>query len=241
MRAGTTSLFRDLRSHPQILPPVTKEIHYFDYHHTEGERWYRAHFPTRRERSRSNAITGEATPNYLAHPFAAEWAAQELPATKFVVLLRDPVARAFSHWKLMTRLGHETLPFADAIEREVDRIESEWQRLLAEPEYPAVDWFRYSYIARGRYAEQLERWFAHIDRSRFLVIQSERYYAEPAAVWEGITSFIGVSGWEPENFSNVHGTLSNGPDPSLAAELRTRLASHNARLAELVGGAFHWD
>jgi hypothetical protein len=246
MRAGTTSLFRDLRAHPQVLPPVTKEIHYFDYHHGSGERWYRAHFPTARERSAGGdgsrvTVSGEATPNYLAHPHAAGWAAAELPETRFIVLLRNPVERAHSHWKLMRRLDHETLSFADALDAEERRLAPEWERMLEEPNYAAVDWFRYSYAARGHYADQLGRWFEAIDRNRFLIVRSEDYYAEPAEAWRRITRFIGISDWSPGNFSKVHGTASRGEDEEVLARLRTHFAPHNERLATLVGRDFAWD
>lgn len=242
MRAGTTSLYRDLKAHPQMLPPVTKEIHYFDYHHAEGERWYRAHFPTANQRARTGgSISGEATPNYLAHPHAAGWAARELPDTKFIVLLRNPVDRAFSHWKLMRRLGHETLGFAEAVAAEDGRIGKEWQRMLDDPHYAAVDWFRYSYAARGRYAEQLERWFGAIDEERFLIVRSEDYYAAPAEAWQRITDFVGLDAWSPPDFSNVHGTASSGPAPEVATRLREALAPHNAKLIDLIGEGFAWD
>ncbi len=245
MRAGTTSLFRDLKRHPQMLAPVTKEIHYFDYHHGKGERWYLAHFPTDGERSavrnrHGAALSGEATPNYLAHPFAPRWAAEELPDARFVVLLRDPVARAFSHWKLMTRIGHETLPFAEAVAREAERTGPAWERLAREPHYPAVDWFRHAYAGRGYYAEQLARWFDAVGRDRILVVRSEDYYAEPEAVWEKITGFVGLSGWNPGNFSKAHGTAARGIDPDVTARLRAVFAAPNAALADLLGRDLGW-
>lgn len=245
MRAGTTSLFRDLQKHPQMVPPMKKEIHYFDYHHADGLAWYRAHFPTSSERDvvqvrRGRSLTGEGTPNYLAHPYAPRWAADELPETRFIVLLRDPVERAFSHWKLMTRLGHETLPFAQAVARETDRIGPDWRRMQREPEHPAGDWFRFSYVARGRYAEQLERWFDAIDRSRFLVVRSEDHHSEPGETWDRIIAFIGADPWRPPDFSDAHGTASQGPDPDVAARLRTELAPDAERLTALLGANFAW-
>jgi hypothetical protein len=246
MRAGTTSLYRDLRAHPQVLPPVTKEIHYFDYHHGDGERWYHAHFPTDRQRSARAAaggvaVSGEATPNYLAHPHAARWAGVELPETRFIVLLRDPVDRAQSHWKLMRRLGHENLSFGDALDSEERRIAPEWARMMEEPHYAATDWFRYSYASRGHYAEQLERWFGVIDRKRFLVVRSEDYYAEPATAWSDITRFVGISDWAPGDFSKVHGTASREEDPEAMALLRSHFAPHNERLTKLLDREFDWD
>ena len=107
-------------------------------------------------------VTGEATPNYLFHPHAPWWVAAELPEARLVVMLRDPVARAHSHWKLNRRIGLEELSFEEALDREEERIAPDRRRLAGEPDYAAYDLFHYSYVARGEYAEQLERWFAAV-------------------------------------------------------------------------------
>lgn len=246
MRGGTTSLFRDLCAHPQMLAPLRKEIHYLDYHHADGERWYLAHFPTRRRRGavarrQGHAITGEATSSYLAHPHAPLWAAAELPHATYIVLLRDPVDRAFSHWKLMTRRGYEKLDFAEAIECEHERIAREWERMMRDPHYVAVEWFQYSYVAMGHYAEQLERWFDAVGRDRIIVVRSEDYFAHPDVAWTQVTRFVGLSSWHPDSFSNLHSTTSGGLDTDVAARLKAHFAPHNDKLARLLGADVGWD
>ncbi len=246
-RAGTTSLFRDLRSHPQVAPPIVKEIHFYDYNHAKGTSWYHAHFPTQAERDEvagagGHCLSGEATPNYLRHPHAARWAAAELPeTTKFIVTLRNPVDRAFSHWKLMTRLGLEELPFADAIAREADRIGPDWERMQRDPHHQARTYFRYSYAARGRYAEQLEEWFKRIDRSRILVVRTEDHYQRPAKTYADILEFLELGDWQPDRFSEIHATATSRPPTEVADRLRTEFAPHNRRLAELMERDFGWD
>ena len=237
-RAGTTSLFRDLKQHPQVIGAATKEVHYYDYNHGKGQRWYRSHFPTRRALARNPGqppVTGEATPNYLFHPHAPWWVAAELPEARLVVMLRDPVARAHSHWKLNRRIGLEELSFEEALDREEERIAPDRRRLAGEPEYAAYDLFHYSYVARGEYAEQLERWFAAVPRDRFLVVDSETMDRRPDETFAAVTDFIGVERWRPPSFSHAHG--STGSD--LAEETRARLDAHfephRRRLADLLG------
>ena len=237
-RAGTTSLFRDLKQHPQVIGASTKEVHYFDYHHATGERWYRAHFPTEQERDAhpcQPAVTGEATPNYLFHPHAAFWVAAELPEARLIVVLRDPVARAYSHWKLNRRIGLDELPFEEALDREEERTGPDRRRLEHDPGYAAHDLFHFSYAARGTYADQLEMWFGAIPRDRFLVVDSESLGDRPDETFAAITDFIGVERWQPPEYSHAHGSGAS----DLAEATRNRLEAyyepHQHKLAALLG------
>ena len=123
-RSGTTSLYRYLERHPAIAAASMKEIHYFSIDHWRGVEWYRAHFPTAMTRKivtwRGDARcqTGEATPYYLFHPLAPERIADALPDIRLVILLRNPIDRAFSHYLHEVALGIEELPFERAIDEE---------------------------------------------------------------------------------------------------------------------------
>src|SRR5947209_1159841 len=127
-KAGTTSLYRYLAAHPDIVASTRKEVHFFDINFWRGEWWYRSLFPLRRRLQRRPplrnrpAITGEASPYYLFHPFAPERAAQLLPDAKLIVLLRDPVERAWSHYRHEVANGRETMTFPDALAAEPARL-----------------------------------------------------------------------------------------------------------------------
>src|SRR5690606_34905253 len=167
-RGGTTSLWRYLLQHPLVprLFPAwnTKTSHYFEENWSRGEAWYRSHFPTDRQRAwlqrRRGAPprVGEAAPLYMFHPLVAERVAKLMPHVKLIVLLRDPVERAYSHWKERRTEGTEPLSFAEALEAEEERTAGEREKLIADPYYHsnAYDW--YTYRARGRYLEHLEPW-----------------------------------------------------------------------------------
>src|SRR5579875_2227906 len=100
-RCGTTSLFRALTCHPQVVRPTfNKGINYFDLNYYRGSHWYRGHFPiaelTRRRTARyGGPAVFEASGYYLYHPFAIERLARDLPSAKLVTMLRDPVERSF--------------------------------------------------------------------------------------------------------------------------------------------------
>lgn len=102
-RCGTTSLFRALIAHPQIARPTFhKGINYFDLNYTRGLDWYRGHFPIDRRHQPGedgSLVYFEASGYYVYHPFAMERMARDLPGVRVVVMLRDPVERAYSAYE----------------------------------------------------------------------------------------------------------------------------------------------
>src|SRR5580692_9445955 len=114
-RCGTTSMYRALSEHPEVRKAVLhKGVHYFDMNYGRGLGWYRAHFPL----ARGGGVTFESSPYYLFHPLAAERIAADLPGVKLIVLVRDPVERAYSAYTHERARGFETESFEQAIERE---------------------------------------------------------------------------------------------------------------------------
>jgi hypothetical protein len=239
-RSGTTSLFNYLAQHPDVLPPLGKEIHYFDLHYARGVRWYRGRFPFS-HRLRRGALTIDASPYYLAHPLAPQRAAQLLPEVKLVAVLRNPVDRAFSHYQHEVRDGRESLSFVEAIDREPARLAGEEERLRREPGYYSYNHHRYSYTRRGLYLEQLGRWLRHYPRSRLLVLQSERLFREPAAVSAALYDFLGLRRHGLKQYTVFYqGTYER----AIPADLRTRLVAffepYNRELYEWLGEEFDW-
>lgn len=230
-RGGTSSLYRALLSHPDVVRPLRKEIEFFSEHHRRGERWYRAHYPVR-----GKVIRLDATPQYLLHPHAARRAAQLLPAARMIVLLRDPVERAYSHWRHMRSLGFEDLPFETALEVEKGRIGPDLQRLLVEPDYRATTLMRYSYAIRGRYVEQLARWMRHYPREQFLVLPSEFVFADPTAALDRILRFLGIHSIRLPflNVSRVAASPEPPPSARAVANLRQYFEDANSGLRSLV-------
>ncbi len=124
-RCGTTSMYRTLAQHPNVLKAVKhKGIHYFDTDYQRGMDWYRAHFPLRRtadaveRRTGVRPLTFESSPYYMFHPLAAERIARDLPGVKVLVLLRDPVERAYSAHAHELARGFETEDFETALDLE---------------------------------------------------------------------------------------------------------------------------
>jgi hypothetical protein len=250
-RGGTTSLWRYLDGHPGILPtfPRVEQIkgtYFFDEEWQRGERWYRSHFPTDRQRARAARHLGyapvafEASPYYLFHPHAPTRARTVAPDALVVALLRDPVERAFSHWK--ERRNHtEPLAFAEALAAEAARTDGEEARMLADPTVVSPAHRHQTYAAQSRYAPMLERWFAAYGRDRVLVWAAEEFYADPQACCDTITDRLGLPRrhlGDPEPFN---AEPSADMDPEVRAQLRTAMADDIVAIEQLLGRSMPWD
>jgi hypothetical protein len=244
-RGGTTSLHRYLAQHPMVVPPQVKEVQFFSSPaFLRGPRWYRAHFPLRaslERRTGGRGATFEASPYYLFHPMAPERIARALPDARFVVLLRDPVERAYSHYRHSVQRGYETLSFEDAIAAEDDRLAGEADRMRTDPTYDSDPYRAFSYFRRGIYADQIAAWEQHVARERLLVLWSESLYADPAATYARVLAFVGLDPWKPPAFDVFE---RSRPAPGLAAGTRAELAHryepHDERLRARLGQDLPW-
>lgn len=250
-RCGTSSLYKYLGRHPQIAPSLRKEVGYFSASYGEDVSWYLAHFPVaiRRQlmqRVGHQLLAFEATPDYLLHPLAPVRVKTLLPDAKFVVLLRDPVERAFSHYLHMQRLGFEARTFEEAIESESETIAADLAQIHLDVGHNPKRFHRYSYLARGRYVEQLERWMGHFPRSRFLILDSAKLYSEPRATYQEILRFLELPAWAPGEFSNHSYVGTPAPsatamEPRVGQLLAEQFGEANQGLAALAGRDFPWN
>ena len=240
-KAGTSSLHDYLSQHPQVKPALAKEIHFLDYNFGRGEAWYRAHFPTHLEKWRGDfLLTGEGSPYYLFYPHAAWRAKQLMPRAKCIVLLRNPVERAYSHYQHQVRLGLEELSFEEALAQEATRLDGEFEKIILDDEYYSFNFQNYSYQARGMYAAQLERWFKHLPRAQFLIAQSELFYRNTAREFERVLDFLNLPRWLPQTFAVRNEGKYEKMNPNTRAQLTEFFAPHNARLYELLNIEFDW-
>jgi hypothetical protein len=250
-RSGTTSLYNYLVKHPDIVPAQRKEVHFFDYNYQKGLSWYRGQFPalpykyyveTIRKR---DLITGEASPYYMFHPYTPQRVAQLLPGVKLIALLRNPVERAFSHYCWEVGWGNEHLPFEDAIEQEDERIQVGAQKL---EKGTSFNHLHFSYVSRGKYAEQLEKWFAYFPQKQCLIIKSEDMYNNPANIFKQTLDFLHIPVRDPDIQTSRFMQYNSQKFPihkKMAPETRQRLVEifkpHNERLYNLFGRDFGWE
>lgn len=231
-KAGTTALFDYLSEDPGLSLSRVKEVHFFD---DESQDWttpdydvYHANFAPWDGRPR-----GEATPIYLYWPNCLERIAAYNRAMRLVILLRDPIERAWSHWKMEYARGAETQPFAWCIRQGRRRL------LDAEP------WGHhreFSYVERGFYGDQLEALFERFPREQVLVLRAEDLNRDPAAVLARLRKFLGLAPRDPPTPRQVHVGREMDYGSELTAEdmlfLHRLYAPDQARLAALAGFAF---
>ncbi len=240
-RSGSSSLFRYLHLHPQIRWARMKEVHYFDRHYARGERWYRAQFPI--SLGARAWLAGDASPYYMVHPQVPARAATMLPNARLIAILRNPVDRAYSHYQHVVRRGHTDLSFEDALEFEQQVAGEEMKRLAADPTYRSQLHEWHSYVARGQYAEHLERWLKHFPRDRLHVVVSEHMFADPNVVLPEVARFLGLPPHSVENPEElvVRGTYASPMNDSTRAQLVEHFRPHNRRLEQLLGREVGWD
>jgi len=249
-RCGTTSLYRALAGHPVVLKAVLhKGVHYFDTSYDRGLGWYKAHFPLQRsaekvtERYGVPAQTFESSPYYMYHPQAAARIAQDLPQAKLIVLVRDPVERAYSqHHHEVARDFEPERDFGGALALEPARLHRQEERLAEDPSYYSFAHQHHAYRARGEYARYLSVMAQHVGRERIHVVESERFFAEPQDVYDEVCDFLGLPTYlERPPFERHNARPRQSPmDPAIRQELDHHYQPHDDALAGWLGRTPIW-
>lgn len=249
-RGGTTSLWSYMSEHPGVLPlfPRAQRIkgtYFFDEQWERGTRWYLSHFPTEQTRSRTARrlghppVAGEASPYYLFHPLAPARARHVAPDATIIAVLRNPVDRAFSHWK--ERRNHtEDLPFAEALAAEPARTAGEEARIIADPGYISFAHRHQTYVAQSRYSAMLERWFDAYGPESVLVEAAETFYADPAAFLNRIWQRLELPPATGIDLTPRNAEPSDDMDPALREFLRDTLRPDIDATERLLGRPLPW-
>lgn len=246
-RGGTTSLFNYITRHSEIYPSFPKEVHYYSNHYHKGIDWYRSHFPLARTKSwaarRHNRtiMTGEATPYYLSHPRAPQRASRDLPNLLMIILLRNPIDRAYSHYYHEVNMGVETLSFEEAISREEERLAVELVKLQTDENYQSFNLQHFSYLSRGVYIDQLERWDRFFDREQMLILKSEKFFEEPLQSLHEVMAFLGVTRQELAGFKPYNASRYPQMDPSTKDHLKDYFKPYNQRLYQYLEENLGWE
>ena len=246
-RCGTTSLYDYLSNHPQIIPSPVKELFYFDDYYQRPIEWYKSFFPTEKQKEKlerdlvARVITGEASPSYFFHPYAAKRIKETLPQVKLILVLRDPIERAYSHYNHIKRLNREPLSFEEALAKEVERITPDIEKLAKDEFYKADQRRDYSYLTRGYYAKQLTEWYKYFPKEQLLVVQSEEFYRETPRVYNEIVEYLGLNSYTLPSFEAKNALKYAKMAPETKEKLKAYFAPKNEELYELLGKRFDWQ
>lgn len=182
-KAGTTALQQMLSQHPALHMPDQKELHFFDNedHFKNGKpnydnyhRWFSARH--------SWQLCGEATPSYIFLENAVSRVMQYNSSMKWIILLRNPVSRAYSHWNMQFTRGIEKLNFLDALEAEPHRLAN-----LSTTEYR-----KFAYRARSNYAVQIKQLFNYFDKKQCLFLTNETVRENSELALQNISTFLNI-------------------------------------------------
>jgi hypothetical protein len=136
--------------------------------------------------------------------------------------------------------GYEKLDFATAIAREDERLAGEEERIMSDPRYRSFAHKHYSYVARGMYAAQLERWYEHFAAGDVFVAPSEDLFSDPAGTLHRVQAWLGLAEHTPADLRSHNTRSYSSMDPEVRAQLRERFQPDNARLRALTGVTFPW-
>ena len=232
-RSGTTFVAEVLAKHPGVFltRPLIPEPKVCLYPHADGDAGHVQHYRQLFADAPAGVVRVEKTSNYFENDAARERLARVLPDAKFVFMLREPVARAYSNWKWSTKNKIETLPFAEAVELEGKR---------ANPLGPEREAARpFDYMLRGRYGTFAAAWYARFGRERIRFFLFEDAVRDPARFVFDLQEWLGVAQlpWSELQTSKVNATDpdANGLDPALAGVLRARVRPEIETFAQLTG------
>ena len=194
-KSGTTALDTYLREHPDICMAKYKEVHFFDrekyfLHPAVNYRHYHSFFNP----EYSTQIQGETTPSYMYWYAAPRRIWEYNPDMKLVIILRNPIERAFSHWNMQRERGVEKLKFMDALSAEENR------RYASRP----LQNKRFSYLDRGFYSEQIRRLRAFFPANQVLILRNQTLRHSPETVLKKIAEYLNINPFPKIKFSTIH-------------------------------------
>lgn len=180
-KAGTTSLHDVLNQHPDIYLPDFKEAHFFDFddNFEKGEQWYDK---TVFGKYAGQKIKGEITPSYTYFPEVPKRILDTVgPDIKLIFMFRHPVRRAWSHFQMHRLRGNEKLSFEEAVLAEPERLKQDMLTVS-----------RFSYMDRGFYSQQVERYLQYFPKENMQFIIFEEFVKDMAGHTAELLDFLGV-------------------------------------------------
>ena len=183
-KGGTTALDKYLRKHSDISMAVKKEVHFFD-----SDKYFKYWIPNYRAYHRffpntdKSKLVGESTPIYMYWPSAVDRMFKYNKDFKLIIILRNPILRAYSHWNMEKEFGNESRPFSEAIRTEATLISSD--------QYQAHEIF--SYLDRGLYSRQIKRLWRYFPKSQVYVMKSEELQSQPVRELNKLCEFLKIA------------------------------------------------
>ena len=253
-KGGTSSLYFYLSQHPSLLVPKTKELHFFDSKGPAPKKTYLKLFPKSYGTKKQSF---EATPRYIYYPGTARKIYNFNPNIKFIVMLRNPVDRAYSAWNMYREFEENKVHLKNFIKREKKDANDAIYSSLYKNGFPTFEtWIKEelnpgfskeiiepSIIRRGYYKEQLEVYFNFFPLESFLFLNFESFKYSPISNLEKISNFLNIATFknipldlEPKNKRNYTKKI----DPETYKQLEVHYKEKNKGLEKLINIPLSW-
>ena len=245
-KSGTTSLSGYLRQHPNLS--IITNVHFFEYILTNNLRWYKSHFPTNLQRyyvklkTGQNHVAGEDTATYLFHSLVPERIKKTIPHVKLIIILRNPVDRAYSNYQHQVREGLEIKTFEDAIKSELKRmglIEDNKKIKINNSDFDNATIF--SYLRHGIYVDRIKIWMTLFGKNQFLILNTEELAENTDKTLNKIFEFLDVPHYKIPDLRRRNVGKYEKMQESTREFLINFYKPHNQRLYKFLNRRFDWD
>ena len=243
-RCGTTSLYQHLPEHPCISKSPYDNMGFFNDNFHLGVNWYKSFFPTTFTRNKIKSKFGgflafDVTTKYMEEESTANNVYQTKPNMKIIIILRNPVDRAYSQYHLSVRQTAERRSFEDVVEENMNRLNKEsHEHYEIKPRFSAKE---DNYLKKGLYALQLKYWLKIFPRENILIVSTEEFESNQQIIYNKIFEFLNISKFEVKNTKK----MEKGNYLPMKSETRNLLLDyfrpHNHELFELINMEFDWD
>lgn len=256
-KAGTSALFKYLLQHPEVIGAQGKEVHFFSSQarYEMGFSFYENQFPE----ASNKALRLDASPSYLASPYAPKRIFEFDPNMKMIVLLRDPVDRAYSAWQMyrprykedrnwfvsgwLDYIGRSPSDFVRRNDNEIDDFDLYVSAEIKLMDSMSPSMIEAPIIKQGLYAEYLERYFQYFSRDQFMIIENGELRSNLAPILRRIESFLGLSAicWEKKDLSPVfEGCYTEVVSEAAKKKLANFYTISNQRLFTMLNCNYPW-
>jgi hypothetical protein len=233
-KSGTTSLITDMRKHPEIFTPGI-EVNYFSHYYDKGPGWYTAIF------KEPGKIQGEKSTSYLFYPVCHERIFNHNPEIKLIILLREPVKRAFSNWTMryvQHRLLYQAHIFNQQYPNKIENIgfSQLFHHFLSCYSSPCYNNEPLDVFSRGLYINQIESLLQFFKREQILILISENYFRNPVETLSKVSQFLNVDDF-PNNQLSWKRKMEYPKklDESVVSEIHHFYKPYNERLFDFLG------
>ncbi len=220
-QCGTTSLNAYLSKHPMINS-ATKPGQIIAGH-------------------KENGLLGGTTSDYFYHPLTPKLAKKSFPDAKFIVLLRNPIERAYSHYKYNVKMKKEHLSFDQAISKEIEKFNDKPKEFFASKIHSVPKNMRRGYFGRGVYIDPIKCWMSYFPKEQFLIIKAEDFFADPEATLKQVHQFLGIPHYSLDDHQYGYHPSTIAADEKVMAQLADYFRPYNKALEEFLGAKFNWD